>query len=223
LRKGLAIRLRFGATHDEASRPLPGDEIVCAPILEATHALTMSAPPEQIWPWLMQLGQGRAGFYSDSRLWDACVDAYYQLLSHGQANTVTYRVLESERVVPEWQNLRSGSEIIDGPPGTAYYVVKQIERPQTLVLFTNTHLPFVVPALLRTRVSGEISVTYRLVPLGDGRTRFIRRMRTTCRPFLFRLIVVPVLIVWGEVITARNLLQGVKRRAETHHPQAVTP
>jgi len=49
---------------------LPGDEIVQSVMLEAIHAITINAHAEQIWPWLIQIGQGRAGFYSDSPWWD---------------------------------------------------------------------------------------------------------------------------------------------------------
>jgi hypothetical protein len=42
--------------------PLPGDDLVPSPLVETTHAVTINAPPEQVWPWLVQIGQGRAGF-----------------------------------------------------------------------------------------------------------------------------------------------------------------
>jgi hypothetical protein len=50
--------------------------------------------------------------------------------------------------------------------------------------------------------------------LEHGSTRVIRRMRAACGPWAFRVVVVPVVIVWGEMITARNFLRGLKRRAE---------
>src|ERR1035441_296489 len=68
---------------------LPGDELVADPLLQTTHGVTIDAPPQQVWPWLVQIGQGRAGFYSDSRFWDRCVDWYYRLLSREQAAAAT--------------------------------------------------------------------------------------------------------------------------------------
>ena len=56
--------LRWGATADEASEPLPGDERTPHPRVQSTRAVTIDAPPEQVWPWLMQMGIGRAGFYT---------------------------------------------------------------------------------------------------------------------------------------------------------------
>lgn len=57
-------RARWGATADEITRHLPGDEIVSAPTWSYNHAITINAPRAQVWPWLLQLGQGRGGFYS---------------------------------------------------------------------------------------------------------------------------------------------------------------
>jgi hypothetical protein len=56
--------LRWGATAEEASEPLPGDGRTPHPRLQSTRAVTINAPPEQVWPWLMQMGIGRAGFYT---------------------------------------------------------------------------------------------------------------------------------------------------------------
>jgi hypothetical protein len=56
--------LRWGATAGEASEPLPGDDRTPRPRLQCTRAVTIDAPPEKVWPWLMQMGIGRAGFYT---------------------------------------------------------------------------------------------------------------------------------------------------------------
>jgi hypothetical protein len=89
--------------------PLPGDDLVPSPLVQTTHAVTIAAPPERVWPWLVQTGKGRAGFYSDSTFWDRCVDWYYRLLSHEQAGkpSVGYEVAVDDRVVAAWQCQRS--------------------------------------------------------------------------------------------------------------------
>jgi hypothetical protein len=56
--------LRWGATAAEASEPLPGDDRTPNPRVQSTRAITIDAPPGQVWPWLMQMGIGRAGFYT---------------------------------------------------------------------------------------------------------------------------------------------------------------
>jgi hypothetical protein len=173
-----------------------------------------------VWPWLVQVGQGRAGFYSDSKFWDRCVDWYYRLLSRRQPGTaVGYHIAADDRIVAEWQDPKRGDIIVDGPPGTAYYVVRHVEPGRSFVIFTDTHLRYLLPARLRESarlaIYGEISDSYLLTEPAPGKTRLLRRMRLSCGPLPFRAYVVPVILIWGEVITARNLLRGVSRRAES--------
>jgi hypothetical protein len=56
--------LRWGATDEEIGRSWPGDELSPDPVSEATRAITIHAPVEAVWPWLVQIGQDRGGFYS---------------------------------------------------------------------------------------------------------------------------------------------------------------
>ncbi|HEX6247760.1 MAG TPA: hypothetical protein VFZ64_07820 [Nocardioidaceae bacterium] len=56
--------LTWGATDDEASGPMPGDDLLDGATFVATRAISIPAPPERVWPWLVQVGFGRAGFYS---------------------------------------------------------------------------------------------------------------------------------------------------------------
>ena len=60
--------LRWGATDEEVERAMPGDELVTEPEIDATRGLAVDARPEDIWPWLVQIGYRRAGFYSYDRL-----------------------------------------------------------------------------------------------------------------------------------------------------------
>ena len=62
------LQLRWGATAAEAARPLPGDALVSRPHFVAHRAITIQAPPEAVWPWLVQMGSGRAGWYAWDRL-----------------------------------------------------------------------------------------------------------------------------------------------------------
>src|SRR6266700_1732179 len=57
-------QLRWGATDEEVARAMPGDEVVKHPTFNATRAVTIQARPEEIWPWLVQIGVTRAGWYS---------------------------------------------------------------------------------------------------------------------------------------------------------------
>jgi hypothetical protein len=92
-----------------------------------------------------------------------------------------------------------------------------VEPEEAFVLFTDTHLRYLLPAPLRDGPrlgTGQISDSYLLTEPQPGQTRVIRRMRLRCGPWPFRAYVVPVVLIWGEAITARNFLRGIKRRAE---------
>jgi glyoxylase-like metal-dependent hydrolase (beta-lactamase superfamily II) len=222
----LRARVSWGATGEERTMPLPGDDLVPSPVVQTTHAVTINAPPQQVWSWLVQTGQGRAGFYSDSKFWDRCVGWYYRRLSREQPGkaAVGYHVAADDRIVAAWQNPRVGDIIADGPPGTAYYVIRQAEPGKSFVLFTDTHLRYLLPAGLRgdprLGISGEISDSFLLTQPEPGTTRLIRRMRLSCEPWPIRAYFVPIVLIWGEAITARNLLRGIQRRAETTPQQA---
>ena len=82
-------QLTWGATAAEVARPMPGDELVDSPSFNATRAVTVNAPAERIWPWIVQMGYKRAGFYS----WDV-------LDNDG--------IPSSERILPEYQDLEVG-------------------------------------------------------------------------------------------------------------------
>jgi hypothetical protein len=91
--------LRWGATDEEARGPLPGDDLLPSPKLQATHAVTIRAPAADVWPWLLQIGQGRGGFYSYTWL----------------ENLVGCRMRNAYRIVPEFQDLKVGDEIFFHP------------------------------------------------------------------------------------------------------------
>jgi hypothetical protein len=72
--------LRWGATPEEAARPLPGDELVTKADYVATRAITIEAPPRDVWPWLVQIGSGRAGWYTYDRLDNAGVPSATEII-----------------------------------------------------------------------------------------------------------------------------------------------
>jgi hypothetical protein len=84
--------LTWGATVEEAARPLPGDDLLDGADIVATRAIGIDAPPSAIWPWLVQMGPGRAGAYTYD--W---IENLFGLNMHS-----------ADRIHPEWQNLRVG-------------------------------------------------------------------------------------------------------------------
>jgi len=103
----------WGATDEEVRRAMAGDDLVRDPTFSATRAVTIEAPPEEIWPWLVQMGYGRAGFYS----WDALDNA---------------GVPSAGRVVPEYQDLREGDLLPMSPD--SYAMVAALEPGRYLLL-----------------------------------------------------------------------------------------
>jgi hypothetical protein len=59
----------WGATKEECSMRLPGDELVRAPVVQATEAVTIDAPASSVWRWLVQMGQDRGGVFTISSRW----------------------------------------------------------------------------------------------------------------------------------------------------------
>lgn len=80
--------IRWGATDEERQAVLPGDELLANPSVSTTRALTIDAPPDAVWPWLVQMGQDRAGLYS------------YDWLE----NLFGLEFRNADTVVPEWQS-----------------------------------------------------------------------------------------------------------------------
>ncbi|HEX5510599.1 MAG TPA: hypothetical protein VFX41_02705 [Actinomycetales bacterium] len=114
--------LTWGATDVEASESLPGDEQTPSPRLQSTRAITIDAPPERVWPWLVQMGIGRAGFYTHDWLERLLFRARYV---DGRRSAV--------RIHPEFQDLRPGDPIYMG--SGAYTTVTQVEPERHLVTF----------------------------------------------------------------------------------------
>lgn len=91
--------LRWGATADEVASRLPGDDLVPAARYRSTRAITIDAPPETVWPWLVQVGCLRAGWYSNDLL---------DNLAHPSATVI----------VPELQHLEVGQWVPMSPRPT---------------------------------------------------------------------------------------------------------
>jgi hypothetical protein len=108
--------MRWGATDAEVAGPMPGDEIVPKASFNATRAISIDAPPERVWPWIVQMGYRRAGFYT------------YALLDNAGCES-------ADRVLPEYQDPQVG----DWMPmsrkvnQTTEFTVKAFEANQWLV------------------------------------------------------------------------------------------
>lgn len=99
-------QLRWGAIDEEVQRPMPGDELNPNPTFLATRAITIDGTPEEIWPWLLQMGYKRAGFYG------------YDILE----NLGSPRGIQSaQSILPEFQNFKVGDEVPISPASTLFF------------------------------------------------------------------------------------------------------
>ena len=213
--------LRWGATDEEVHKALPGDEVVPHPMLETTHTVPIEASAEEIWPWLVQMGHYRAGFYADPSWWDKYSDKYLRSLSRKEAEESGYgfrEVPSDERIIPEFQDLKEGDTILDGPPGSVFFTVRLMESNRALVLYSDTHLRFLVPRSIRENprygIYGEFSWAFVLEQKGERKTRLIVRTRASYGPRLYRTLTMPFVLVGGEYFTTRKMVYGIKRRVE---------
>ncbi|MEV3964449.1 hypothetical protein AB0M34_26790 [Nocardia sp. NPDC050193] len=151
--------LRWGATDEEVSASYPGDDFVGRPRSRSTMATTLPAPPAAVWPWLIQMGADRAGWYS----WD-------QLDNAGRPST--------NEVVEEWQDLRTGDRIPATADGRFFFTVAAAEYPSTLVLRSDFALPDgrpLAPAEPDPRAFARGVWGFHLRELPDNKTRLVVR------------------------------------------------
>ena len=87
--------LSWGSNAFERHSIWPGDELLPVRIAEATHAITISAPTQCVWPWLAQIGQDRAGFYSFTPL----------------ENLAGADIHNADEIHPEWQHRSAGDKV----------------------------------------------------------------------------------------------------------------
>ena len=189
----------YGATARERSMPLAGDDIIDRPRVTTTHAVTIDAPPSAVWPWLVQMGWHRGGWYTAR--W---VD---RLLFPANWPSAT-------RIIADLQHIEVGDFIPDGPPETECgLVVEGLDPERSLVLHSTSHLP----KRWRDRGTARLdwSWAFVLLPVDDGRrTRFVFRSRWTTAPWWLTLAgwlaVVP-----ADFVMSRDMLHGVRQRAES--------
>jgi hypothetical protein len=195
---GLQVAGRIsGSTRKERRRALPGDDLIPRPGLVTNHGATLAAPPEDVWPWLTQLGWHRGGWYTPE--W---VD---RLLFPG--NLPSARSLDASLL----RDLEPGDTIPDGPPGTAQFVVRIAQAPNLLVLHSTTHLP----ADWRTRFGASLDWlwTFSLDPVPSG-TRLLIRNRGVVRPWWVN-VAYQALLVPADHVMATGMLRGLRERVST--------
>jgi hypothetical protein len=188
---------RWGDTAEELARAMPGDALIPEPTQMSMMAVTVNAPPENIWPWLVQIGYQRGGLYSYDWL-----DRLFGFLDRPSAT----------RILPEFQQLAVGDTIPWDRRGTEL-TVGVLEPLRALAL--------------RYQVRGFVSVwQFGLYPLDEQRTRFVTRgtehVPNTPLWWLGMRFMEP-----ASFIMTRRFMLGVKERAEalrsSAHAEALPP
>ena len=185
---------RWGANDEEVRRALPGDELVPHANIVETRVVTIKAAPAAIWPWLVQIGQGRAGYYSYERL----------------ENLAGLKMKNAEGINPDWQHLQVG-DIIPAEPGGTGFKVLALEPERALVLGGREGETGVFEGF--TQMFPEFSWSFVLVPLDSEHTRLISRFRGLSRPSFWNRLTGIFLEPIEFLMTSRMLL-GIKKRAE---------
>lgn len=182
---------RSGATTSEVDQALPGDELVPEPQIETTRAITIHAPLAAVWPWVVQVGYHRGGWYTNARL-----------------DTLIWHIdnPSADRILTEFQHVSVGDTVPDGPPGTARFIVARVEPGYVLALHDpdGTHIP-----------NTRFSWVFVLREIDGRATRLILRTRASyparwwTTPLAY-LALGPADFLMAHVM----LLRGIKQRAE---------
>lgn len=178
--------LARGTANDEASRQLPGDDLVPEPIRQWTRAVTIEAGAEDIWPWLAQIGQEHAGFYS------------YEWLE----NVVGCDIHGMTRIVPEWQDIKIGDKVRlvpESKSGQWALDVAIVEPSRALVL--------------KAPGDGGYSWAFVLEPIDATTTRLLVRERYGLNPAPAAGM---GLLELADFIMERKMMLTIKQLAEAN-------
>lgn len=189
--------LCWGATDVEVRGTLPGDDLLREPASEVTHAITIDAPVEDVWPWLVQIGQGRGGFYS------------YDVLE----NLVGADIHNADRIVPEYQELEAGDTVRLAPED---YPVQIPESAPEVVFFDPERAVVLQPPGESPRWTWAFVVH----PMNDGTTRFVGRMRSHGKRTVRGRMADYLFWEPAHFVMERKMLLGVKNRAESGNGKA---
>ena len=194
-------RTRWGTTEEEATADLPGDELVLNPKLRMTWGITINAPIEDVWPWVVQIGQGRGGFYT------------YQFLE----NIAGCEIYNADRILPEHQHipLDAGVSLASGMP------------PMSVALHEEGHYFFLHTCMDMTTMEVfdpkqdsypekvmNLGWGFYLQEIGENQTRFLSRWLTDYAPALINKIAINIFLEPIGFVMGRKMLIGTKQRAE---------
>jgi len=188
------VRSRWGLALEEARRAYPGDDLVPKPTWMWTHAVEIDVAVADVWPWLVQIGQDKAGFYSYTWL----------------ENLAGCQIHNSNVIEAAWQKLKVGDPL-KVHPKVPPLTVAAIEPGRWFVVTSDTWTQTAPGATPEAHVSW----LFLLESLGINRCRLISRFRVDYqRGWRTRLSYGPWLTESLGFVMDRAMLLGVKKRAE---------
>ncbi|MBU4336566.1 MAG: SRPBCC family protein [Actinobacteria bacterium] len=179
--------LHFGATEAELDAELAGDDLIENANLVATRGVTIDAPPEEVWRWVVQLGQGRGGFYS------------YDWLE----NVFGCDVRSADTIEERWQNLATG-DAVHLHPRVALEVAEVV--PERSLVLRSVQLPDQAPPPY------HYTWAFVLRRARGGSTRLVVRERYTYSSGWSAAIAEPTCAV--SFVMTEKMLRGIRARAE---------
>lgn len=199
--------LQWGAIPAETGGPWPGQDLFrsaaggAEPQADSVRAVTIAAPPHQVWPWLAQIGQTRGGFYF--------TNSFGNLFGRGKVNPVKIR--------PEWQSLRTGDRVYFAPPhrysGRAYLVAARVDPHKALVLVS----PRDWLAICDGAKARGFLWSFELREIPGGGARLIARSAGG-RSLAWLVFCEPV-----HFLLERAMLLGIRQQAETMGARQAPP
>jgi carbon monoxide dehydrogenase subunit G len=195
--------LRWGAADREADGGMPGDDLIPGARMQSTRAITIHATPEQVWPWLVQIGYGRAGWYS------------YDALEKAAGAGDFAEGASARAILPEFQGLTIGDSI-PLAPGSSFTVV-DLQPSRVLALRARIN-----PKTGQTvGFSGadfngffDGSWVFRLTPIGEDGARLVVRFRADFAPSLPNTGFAYAALEPAVFIMEQKMLRGIRERAE---------
>jgi hypothetical protein len=188
----------WGATEDELRRPLPDETIVANPRYQSRRAITINAPADEVWAWLVQLGQGRGGFYS------------YDWLE----NLFGLNIHSVDEIRPDLQELSEGDFIAAEPKHVAGWTVTSYDRPKTLLLTVSAREDASEDGVESPFSNLPGLWTFLIDPIDETSCRLVADFRADLGSGVMPAVLTHALLEPAHFVMERGMLIGIKQRAE---------
>ena len=182
--------MHWGSTSAERDKLYAGDSIVAKPEYISTIAVTINKSPSEIWPWIVQMGKNKAGFYSYTWL----------------ENIFGCKLHNADRIHPEWQDTREG----DYEPVCASAEKKKMPGWTIIKLIPNKAFVY--------KISSDSSwmMGYYVDSINENRSRLIARMKYERPKGFGEFVIDKIWMEWAHCLMQKGSINGIKKRVENN-------